>query len=262
MFICFWVFFYPCLLVQFKKKSSKCLFLDLCVCGWLFLSVPEIFCLSLGSQVKQINTYRFVWLKLNSSLKQMFWVKQNKKRSYFCLFVCFIYTYEPTNIGVSPGQKDFLFNIFLNFFFHHWFNPGSGVLGRHFLLVDYICVNVSNCRLIKQLNPNTLTIGPIRSQNMKFMKCVCVCVITDIITEITILALVWCHPKSQGHCFYFSKNNFSVFMYNVCTEIKYSQLDFRVSFFHSILIVVCLYCDVCLNSKGSMSNYFTIIIVV
>ncbi len=68
--------------------------------------------------------------------------------------------------------------------------------------------------------------------------------------------------SSQGHCFYFSKNNFSVFMYNVCTEIKYSQLDFRVSFFHSILIVVCLYCDVCLNSKGLMSNYFTIIIVV
>lgn len=33
--------FYPCLLAQFKKKSSNCLFLDLCVC------VGDYFCLSL-----------------------------------------------------------------------------------------------------------------------------------------------------------------------------------------------------------------------
>lgn len=37
LFSCFLSIFYPCLLAQFKKKSSKCLFLDLC--EWVIISV-------------------------------------------------------------------------------------------------------------------------------------------------------------------------------------------------------------------------------
>lgn len=121
----------------------------------------------------------------------------------------YIYIWTQKYWGFSRAERFFLFNIFLFFFFHYWFNLGSGVLCRHFLLVDYICVNVSNCRLIKQLHIpvllRQLVLLDLKTWNLWS---VYVCVWLPILLLKLQLSLVWCHPKSLGHRFYFSKKIF------------------------------------------------------
>lgn len=97
---------------------------------------------------------------------------------------------NPQILEFLQGRKIFLFNIFLIFFFssiQSWVRCPRQAFSLSGL---YLCKCIQLWVNKTVTSQYSKTIGPIRSQNLKFMKCVCVCVITDIITEITILSLV------------------------------------------------------------------------
>lgn len=81
---------------------------------WVIISVcPETFYLSFGSQVRQIDTYRFVWL--NSSLKQI--IGGLKKVMFIYIYIYmykqnfifeYIYIYlNPKILGFFQGREIF-----------------------------------------------------------------------------------------------------------------------------------------------------------